>query len=250
MSTFHYSLHTLLDSKDRDRGFRNIGVMVWSETTLDYFAVGGNEVVAHEMTKKIAHLSHQGRSIREFVDHFQETHGGLHSSIARPGEVAAESPQDAALRIGKSLHLDIVVPVPPGTGLDREVIRELLAATESGAELEIRGATFNATDLALFLGFGALPPAYVFAYLPFPYDFSPFSRGRFHVDSIERIPGGWRLQARDAWKWELGPLTVEIRPTSDPAIQTAMASFKDDLDDDQAELIEERLQALIDPRMV
>ena len=74
--------------------FHNIGVMVWSDDTLDYFAVRGEEAHARMMTERILNLPSTGRKISEFVEYYLERHGGFLYSMARPETVEADSPQD------------------------------------------------------------------------------------------------------------------------------------------------------------
>ena len=246
MRRFEYSLQARL----APGAARDIGVMVWSDETLDYFAVRGEEQHAQMMNGRIADGRRLGQGIRDFVDYYLERHGGYYYSMARPEEIDAESPRDAASRIGTRWGLDIVVPGASGAGVDPDVVRDLMAATEGGAELRIRGSSFDATDRAFILGFGALGSTVVFAYLPFPYSFSAFSRGRFYVHAVEPVEGGWVMHGKDAGKMELGDLSIEVRPVADPALRGAISKFVAELHDDQRQLVAERLDELTDPMRV
>jgi len=245
MPRFQFSLQAWMDPTAPESGFRNIGVMVWSEGTLDYYAVRGNEEHARDMNGRIAESRALGREIREFVEYFLEQHGGFYYSMARPEELEADSPQDAARWAGERWELDIVVP--PGTKVDPDVVRDLLAATECGADLVITGQKTRAVGRAFAMGFGALGKTVVFAYLPFPYDFSPFSRARFYVKRVERFEGGWQILGKDAWNPEAGDLVIRVVPVANPRLREAILRFKANLDDDERDVITDRLKALTDP---
>ncbi|MBM4394655.1 MAG: hypothetical protein FJ087_03070 [Deltaproteobacteria bacterium] len=246
MAEFKYSLQARLAPGEP----RDIGVMVWSDDTLDYFAVRGDEDHALDMNGRIAESRRAGRTIGEFVDYFLERHGGHFYSMARPETVEADSPRDAARMAGARWDLDVVVPEIPGRGVDPAVVRELLAATEGGADLRIRGAAFDGRGRAFVMGFGALGDTVVFAYLPFPYDFSPLSRARFYLTSVRAVEGGWVLRGRDSWRWELGDLDIEVRPIVDPVVLGAILTFLEGLDEGAWQEIVQNLRVLTDPQVV
>lgn len=248
MRRFQYSLQARMDQGSA--AFHNIGVMVWSDDTLDYFAVRGEEAHARMMTERIADRRQAGGTIAEFVEYYLERHGGYFYSMARPETVEADSPQDVVRQAGERWDLDFVIPSPPVPKVDKTVVRELLAATEGGAHLDIKGGSLDESDHALVLGFGALGDTVVMGYLPFPYDFSPFSRSRFYVDSVEPTLEGWTVRGRDAWKWGQGRLVIEVRPVVNPVLLTAIERFKEELDEVQREVIDRRLRDLMDPRVL
>jgi hypothetical protein len=239
-----------MDPGAPDLGFRNIGLMVWSEDTLDYFAVRGNEEHARDMNSRIAASRESGRAIQDFVEYFLERGGGFYYSMARPETVEADSPGQVVELAAKRWELDIVVPAATTTRVDPMVVRELMAATKGGAVLDIRGSSVHAKDRAFVMGFGALADTVVMAYLPFPYDFSPFSRGRFYVSSIEPMEGGWLVRGKDAWKYELGELAIQVQRLSDRRMRSAIARFKKGLGDEERRLIAGRLERLTDPMLV
>ena len=103
MGRFEYSLQARL----APGAARNIGVMIWSEETLDYFAVRGEESHARMMNERMADSRGKGPGIRDFVDYYLERHGGYYYSMARPEEIDADSPQEAASRIGIRWDLDM-----------------------------------------------------------------------------------------------------------------------------------------------
>lgn len=245
MPIFHYSLHARY-ANDFLSG-KNIGVMVWSDDTLNFYGVRGEEEHDQLMNERIGLKPKIRREIAEFVEYYLTRHGGYSYSMSRPHRVTADSVQDAARRAGKRWKLDVVVPEPPPPKLDPAVMQELFRATEGGAELWIQGRDFAGGSCAFAMAYGCQGDQAVLGYLPFPYSFSYFSRGRFWLDSVERIDGGWLLRGRDNWKWELGDLEITIRPVQDLEKRAAIAIFKLGLDPDAAEFIERRLKFLGSP---
>ena len=83
MGKFQYSLQARFDCGDV--GFHNIGIMVWSEDVLGYYAVRGEEKHADEMCERILASRDAGRQIEEFVEYFltpvSYTHLRAHETV-------------------------------------------------------------------------------------------------------------------------------------------------------------------------
>jgi len=248
MPIFHYSLHGRFANDFRSAA--NIGVMIWTDDTLNFYGVRGEEEHARLMNERIGNKPKSKTEIDAFVEYYLTRHGGYFYSMSRPHRVTADSVQDAARRAGRRWKLDVVVPEPPAPKIDMALMQELFRATEDGAELLIQGKDFVGGDRTFAMAFGCLGDSAVLGYLPFPYSFSEFSRGRFWLDSVERIDGGWLARGRENWKWELGDLEITIRPVRDPELRAAIVAFKLGLTPIEAEMIQQRLKYLGSPLYV
>lgn len=259
MGKFQYSLQARMDNVEV--GSHNIGIMVWSEDILGYYAVRGEEKHADDMCGRILASRNAGRQIEEFVEYFLTRHGGFFYSMARPETVEAESAEDAVRQAGERWGLDFALPRGVHSVIDREVAERMMDATRFGCEINVRGRhkdgrEYRGTDLSFAMQFGDLGdptiPGYtaVLGYLPFPYSFSHFARGRYWLETLVEIPGGWLGRGRDNWNFDLGDLEIEIRPIRDPEILSAIDAFKASLDDEWREELQSRLKHLGSPMYV
>lgn len=121
MGKFQYSLQARFDCGDV--GFHNIGIMVWSEDVLGYYAVRGEEKHADEMCERILASRDAGRQIEEFVEYFLTRHGGFFYSMARPETVEAESAEDAVRQAGERWNLDFCLPNVVHSVIDMDIAR-------------------------------------------------------------------------------------------------------------------------------
>ncbi|HOD08796.1 hypothetical protein KBA39_06885 [Myxococcota bacterium] len=248
MATFYYSLQAHFDGKPP--AFRNIGVMIWSDNTLNYFAVRGEEEHAEDMNQRIATSLKIGRQISEFVEYFLERHGGFYYSMARPETLQAESPDDVVRQAGQRWELDFVIPPPPPSPIEFGEAKRMMDATEGGCELHIRGTNIDASVHSFAMSFGVLGKWAALGFLPFPYSFSHYARGKIWVDSLQPIDGGWLIRGRENWRVEWGTVEVEIRPLDDYALKYQIAVFLNSLTDDERTLIRERLNYLRSPELM
>ncbi len=269
MPIFHYSLHARF-ANDFSSG-ANIGLLLWTEDSLHFFGVAGAEDIVQKMNERIALIPKRTREeVAGFVEYYQTRYGGYFESISKPHKVTGDSVQDAARRAGRRWKLKLIItdsapvpvpepdpvpdpvpdpdPVPSTPKIDPVLIQELFRATEDGAELQIQGRDLAGGDIAFALAYGAIGKDAVLGYLPFPYSFSHYARGRFWLDSVERIDGGWLARGRDNWNFEAGTLEITIRPVLDQEILDAIFLFKFGLSEEEVRLIESRLNYLGSPQ--
>lgn len=133
--------------------------------------------------------------------------------------------------------------------IPRDLAAEKMQATQQGALLRILGEKLDGGDTAFMLGMKG-PPTPILAYLPFPYDFSPFVFGRFWVDSLIRIEGGWSFAGRDAQEPSWGDLTIEVRPVEDPELLAKIREFKVGLGEWETKFIRKKMDELLEPWML
>jgi len=253
MKEFKYSLQARMDNPQE--GFHNIGIMVWSDDTLGYFSVCGEEAHAADMCGRIENSRDCGRTIDEFVEYFLTRHGGYFYSMARPETIRAESAEDVVRQAAERWDLDFSVLHRVRAKVDRRVAQAMMDATRFGCEIgvfkpEEAGRQYLGGDTAFVMAFGSKGDqpvsgyTSVLGYLPFPYSFHPFARGRFWIETLQPIEGGWLVRGCDNWKWELGKLEVEIRPITDPGMLRRIYDFKAGLTPEQADIIKGHLNYL------
>lgn len=159
---------------------------------------------------------------------------------------------------GERWGLDFCLPREIHSVIDRDVAKRMMDATRFGCEIHVRGRykdgrDYRGSDLSFAMAFGDLGkptmPGYtaVLGYLPFPYSFSDYARGRIWLESLVEIPGGWLGRGIDAWDYDVVDLEVEIRPVCDREILSAIDAFKASLDDEWREEIQKRLKHLGSP---
>jgi len=255
-------------------------MLVWTDDMLHFFGVAWAEDTVREMNERIALIPVRTREeVAGFVEYYLTRYGGYFQSISKPHKVTGDSVQDAARRAGRRWKLKLVIPDPVTEGrmsfapsepvpdpvpepvpdpepvpapstpkIDPVLMQEMFTATEDGAELRIQGRNFAGGGTAFALAYGCVGKDAVLGYLPFPYSFDHYARGRFWLDSVERIDGGWLARGRDNWNFEAGTLEITIRPVQDPEIRAAIFLFKLGLNEQQIDLIESRLKYLGAPQ--
>lgn len=230
--------------------FRNIGVMIWSDSVLGYYGLEAYDDHVQDMCGRIRDSRDCGRTIEEFVEYFRERHGGLYYSMSRPHDIQADTVEDAVRLAGERWDLDFLVPEPDVPLVDTDLAQALLNDTEMGFDLYVHGGDYQARGRGFAMAVGSLGNSAVIGYLPFPYSFSELSRGRYWLKSLERIQGVWLASGHDNWNWELGILDIEIRPIRDLDILYDIAGFIDSLSKEQRITIENRLKKLGDAMLL
>jgi len=214
---FHYSNQI----EFRNAGQVLLGVMVWDESDLRYFAAPGEEPHAHQMTTGWAdYQTHPDRTLSDWLAYFRDTGGGGYKSFAVPEECETDTFEDAARIVAAKYSVTYVIPEPvvPQAELDEATVIAFLEAAEFGAEIELLGPSWHARDLATFVGFfmgiPTMQPPNVFAYIPFPLPASPrLPNTRFFVTRLERSGDAWHLHGRSG-VMDCPAAELVVRPAS------------------------------------
>ena len=187
----------------RGKGATPLGLMVWDDADLRYFAAPGNEDEAKRMNDNFPLLADHGKTLADWLEYYLERGGGGYRSFSVPEDCEAESFDDVARVVGQTYDIDYVIlePVVQPAELDEELVLAFLEASQHGVELELIGPDWSARDRVSFVGFTlgypGMEPQGVFAYAPFPIGVPPYlPNTRFFVTSLEREGDVWRLYGR------------------------------------------------------
>ena len=182
-------------------GATPLGLMVWDDTDLRYFAAPGNKDEAKRMNDSFPLLAEYGKTMADWLEYYLNGGGGGYRSFAIPEECEAESLEDVARMMRQKHDVPYVIPEPAPEELDEVLVIAFLEATQYGAEIELIGPDWSARDRSSIVGFSVgypgMEPQGVFAYVPFPIGVPPYlPNTRFFVTSLEREGDVWRLYGR------------------------------------------------------